>query len=123
MRSSIDPKIRADQTLHREVARATELLESEATPSSDEATADWTLTSDDRGRPVLTLTLSDFMGAVPARFAPDELGDEESLRVRLHRLWGDLLQVRTGKLIRRMQELIRQEGAHGAPADAGTSGS
>lgn len=111
MRSNIDVTIQADEALYRGVARANEILEAESGPSADEAKADWSLGADEQDRPLLTLTLSDFMGAVPARFAPGELGDEESLRVRLHRLWGDLLQVRTGRLIRHMQELIRQEEA------------
>jgi hypothetical protein len=59
--------------------------------------AEWDRAEDDRGRTVVMLTLSDFTGKVTATFAPEELGDHRNIQIRLRRIWGDLLQLRTQK--------------------------
>jgi len=73
--------------------------------------AEWDRTEDMRGRPLITLRLSDHTGAVTGTFAPDELRSYPALRNRLYRLWGDLLQVRNHQ---QLQELGVGSGREGA---------
>jgi hypothetical protein len=88
-----DEAIRNKADLDATVDRATRLLEEQLGPSAAGARAQWTFSQDDRGRDVVGLNLSDWTGSVGYRFAPIELKDEAHMRLRLHRLWGDLLQV------------------------------
>ena len=67
--------------------------------SSDVAEAEWESETDDKGRPLLTLTVRDFTGKRSFRFAPDELQSPSHTSFRMHRLWGDLLHVRSGLLL------------------------
>jgi hypothetical protein len=90
-----DDAIRQAGDLDAAVDKATDLLKEELGPSAADARVQWTLSKDDRGREVVNLTLSDWTGSVGYRFAPIELGDESHMRLRLHRLWGDLLMVRS----------------------------
>lgn len=81
--------------LSRAVDEASKLLERVIGPSAHFVTAAWDLTEDDRGHPLIGLEVSDWTGSVGYRFAVAELSNEPHLRRRLHRLWGDLLQVRS----------------------------
>jgi hypothetical protein len=91
--------IKANSQWDSAVSRASRFLESELGPSAGVVTANWSLARDGRGRPLLDLKISDFAGAVNAQFAPDELKNESQVQSRLIRLWGDLLQVRSHKLV------------------------
>jgi hypothetical protein len=84
------------------VQHATQRLE-EIVPSTGPVVAEWDRTEDHTGRPRYLLKLSGFDSEVRDEFAPDELASDPEMGVRLSRLWGDLLQVRSHKLI---QELI-----------------
>ena len=53
------------------------------------------MAEDARGREVVELRVSDWTGSVGYRFAPGELADRNHMQYRLHRLWGDLLMVRS----------------------------
>ena len=65
----------------------------------DGVSAEWDLSEDTHGEPTLTLRLADATGTATAVFAPDDLRVSKTLRRRLNRLWGDLLRVRTHKLL------------------------
>jgi hypothetical protein len=65
--------------------------------------ATWERAEDSLGRSIITLRLNDFVGQVTATFEPNEFRQANHLRLRLHRLWGDLLQIRTEK---KRQDLI-----------------
>jgi len=91
----VDSSIRGRPDLQGGVDSATELLEEEMGASAATAKAEWTLTQDNRSRDVLELRVSDWTGSVGYRFAPDELTDRNHMQYRLHRLWGDLLMVRS----------------------------
>jgi len=99
----VDPKIQANPDLEESVRRATELLEAELGPSSGLVSASWLLLNDDRGRPILRLAIWDWTGRVEAVFSPDEIKDAWHIQGRMIRLWGDLLQVRSHKLLDEMQ--------------------
>jgi hypothetical protein len=77
----------------------------------DTVTSTWTVVPDERRRPVLRLTLTDLPDSVAAQFATEELEDGERLWSRLNRLWADLLQKRSHRLIEGLQQSLQgQEG-------------
>lgn len=112
MQTHVDPDISADPALAAAIQRATPILESVVEASADLVRAEWGLGRDERGRPLILLRLSDFTGSVVGHFAPDELSMPGHLRIRLYRLWGDLLQERSHKQLERVKSLLNQiEGA------------
>jgi hypothetical protein len=64
---------------------------------------EWDRTEDERGQPVATLTLKEEGDEVTARLSPRELEDPTDRRIRLLRLWGDLLQLGIRKRLDGMQ--------------------
>ncbi len=90
--------------------RASALLEEVLGASASLASAEWDCAADDRGRAVVTLRLWDSTGEARTRFTPKELTDPNRLRVRFHRLWGDILQIRSHK---QLQELTDTRGSTG----------
>ncbi len=95
MQKQVDPAIKGRADLETAIDRATDLLAEEMGRSASTAKAEWTLTRDTRSRELLELRVSDWTGSVGYRFAPDELADRDHMQYRLHRLWGDLLMVRS----------------------------
>lgn len=81
----------------REIEAATDLLEEVLGPSRGLVSAEWDRGEDGQGRPVVILRLSDFTGSVSTSFAFEELSRPQHMRLRLYRLWGDLLQIRNTK--------------------------
>jgi hypothetical protein len=92
---------------HGILEQATKVLEEVVGTSSDLISAEWDRADDRQGQAVFTLRLSDWSGAVTGVFDPEELKSPSHLLIRLHRLWGDLLQIRSHK---QLQELQRTEG-------------
>lgn len=82
---------------------ATKRLDEVLGPSADRVTAEWDR-KDDNGHALYTLRISDQTESATASLAPDELTSPALLRMRLHLLWGDLLQERNHK---ELQELLR----------------
>jgi hypothetical protein len=70
--------------------------------------AEWDRIEDERARPLYTLRISDWTGSAQTRFAPEELTFPAHTRTRLHRLWGDLLQVRSDAQHRKVEELVKE---------------
>jgi hypothetical protein len=81
------------------VKPATEILEEVVGPSSERVKVEWNRTEDARGRPLYSLRLSDGTDSVSATFAASELRCSTHLHYRMVRLWGDLLQLRSHKLL------------------------
>jgi hypothetical protein len=92
------------------VSSANRVLSEVLGASAGLVSAEWDRTEDARGRPIVTLRLSDFTGAVTGTFAANELRSYPVLRNRLYSLWGDLLQVRNH---RQLQELSAGHGRQG----------
>ena len=65
--------------------------------SSQQVRAEWNRVQDHQGEALYRLTIRDYTGEVSTDFAPDELQNPLHMRVRLYRLWGDLLQVRNNQ--------------------------
>jgi hypothetical protein len=84
--------------------QATTRLEEVAGPSADLVKVEWDRVEDAGGRSLYTLTLSDWTGSVSADFTLDELQLPTHLRVRLYRLWGDLLQMRNHKELQQLTD-------------------
>src|SRR5438128_6479711 len=86
-------KITQDSALHSFAQRATATLDEVLGQSAGLVDAVWDRVDDGKGRTLITLRISDWTGAAEAKFAPWEL--EQSIRLRLYHLWGDLLQARS----------------------------
>ncbi len=82
-----------------ELQRATKVLEEVIGRSFEKYTAEWDKTADGNGRSNFRLRLSDRTGEIRAEFAPAEFQNQSHLRRRLIRLWGDLLEIRSHKLL------------------------
>ena len=95
VKTVVDPAFQNRPDLKSKIHQATELLDGQMGPSASRSTAEWILTQDFQSRDVIELRVSDWTGTVGYRFAPDELEDAEHMEHRLHRLWGDLLMVRS----------------------------
>jgi hypothetical protein len=76
--------------------------------SSQQVKAEWDRVQDHRGRALYRLSLRDFSGEVSTEFTPDELQNRLHMKVRLYRLWGDLLQVRNTQQHQQVQIISGQ---------------
>lgn len=83
------------------VDRAMHWLEAILGPSGSAVRADWDLTTDDTGRETITLRLSDATSpeGLVQRFRPQDLRDRDYAERRFYRLFGDLLQAQSHKLL------------------------
>jgi hypothetical protein len=96
-KATFGPKLEQDARLLALAKKGSQQLEEVVGNSAPPVTAEWDRAEDARGRPLLTLRLSDSTGWVTTTFEPDELRDAEHTWIRLHLLWGDLLRVRSKK--------------------------
>ena len=99
----IDPAIEANPLLLSSVRRAQELLEMESTRSSNTVSATWKLVRDDRNAQFIRLAIADWSGRAETTFSPETHKNHDQVRGRMIRLWGDLLQIRSHKLVEEMQ--------------------
>ena len=95
----IPESIREDKNLADSVNRASKLLAAQAPPSGALTTAEWRLHFDVRQRPIIDLSLRDWIGDAATSFTPSDLANDRFMESRLIRLWGDLLQDRSHKQI------------------------
>ena len=84
--------------------QATGYLEEVLGQSADLVNAEWDRTTDDKGRSLYTLHISDWTGEASAIFDLHELKSAERMRVRLYRLWGEVLQTRVNKAFQKINE-------------------
>jgi hypothetical protein len=100
---TISGDIDGDRILGPRVHHANQLLERAIGHTALAPTAEWDLTRDSAGRRSVILVLSDSTGArVEARFDSEELAQEGRLQGKLQRIWGDLLQDRSHKLLNQL---------------------
>jgi hypothetical protein len=87
--------------------QVTEWLQEILGPSAESVAVEWDRAPDARGRPHYTLKLTDETGEmVTDAFTPDELELRRPLRFRLLDLWGNLLQLRSDRQVRKLQQLV-----------------
>ena len=104
------PRLREVEALRLFAEKATSLLEEVIGATAEPVTAEWDRGENARMRSVVVLRLSDFSGSVTGIFDLEELEEPEELSSRLRFLWGDLLQIRSGKLL---ESLLRSESEEG----------
>ncbi len=95
MQVVVEEELKLRPDLQPAVADATALLEAELGPYAPVIQACWSLAPDNHDRTFMELRLADRTGSVSYRFAPEEMASRNHMKVRLHRLWGDFLQVRS----------------------------
>ena len=85
------------------------LAEAIGPESSPFVEADWKVVTDPRGRELYRLSIVDpHGGPVSTDFTPEELEIPLHMYVRLYRLWGDLLKIRSDKQHEKVRELFEQ---------------
>ncbi len=84
--------------------------------SSQVVQADWKCVKDVRGRTLYRLTIHDLAGEVSTDFTADEIRIPLHVRVRIYRLWGDLLEIRNNAQHLQVQII---SGQIAASAEAG----
>jgi hypothetical protein len=87
--------------------QVTERLQGILGPSAESVSVQWDRAPDATGRLRYTLKLTDETGEVVTdAFAPDELKRTNHMRSRLLDLWGNLLQLRSDRQVRKLQQLV-----------------
>lgn len=90
------------------VEQATRRLEKALGPSANLATVTWERVEDAQAPSPYRLTLENPSGRVTTNFSLFQLQTPLHMHVRLHRLWGDLLQIQSDQVHSRTLELIGQ---------------
>jgi hypothetical protein len=93
----------------RLLEQAVPRLEEAIGPSAARVEAEWDRTEDEKGHPLSTLRISDGAGSAARSFEPDELMSPTYLWLGLLRLWGDVLQARNHRQLKRLQEMDGSE--------------
>ncbi|MCI0643123.1 MAG: hypothetical protein L0Y72_13945 [Gemmataceae bacterium] len=106
MNVDIADSIRNQPGLKSAVEQATDLLEREMRNTAVPTSVHWNTESDEHDRPVLALTLADRYGVLKERFDLKEWKNPSRLQSRLHRLWGDMLQMRSQKQVEKLIEMM-----------------
>ena len=111
MTTNIDEKIDASPKTAAVVKQAASELEATVGDFVLPVTAQWQVTTDTAGRPLvqLTLTVTEDDGSetsVVGRYAPSELKDSRRRERELNRVWSNLLAVRAPKAMRRLRDLV-----------------
>jgi hypothetical protein len=101
---SFGDQLQRDKELFSKAQKATASLEEVVGSSAGMTKAEWDRGEDEGGRPLLILRLSDWTGWVSAVFHPRELDSADQMRFRFHRLWGNLLQIRSSRQLQELQE-------------------
>ncbi len=109
MRINYATELEGDPKLQERLRRFTAELESVMGPESASlATAEWQSLADQKGRTLYRLTLSDPFGRGSADFSPDEINAPLYMRLRLYKLWGELLRVQSDKQHEKVNRLFRE---------------
>ncbi len=66
---------------------------------------EWDGTQDDRGQPIVTLSLKEEGDEVTARFDPKELEDGREMKSRLRDLWDGLLKIQIHKHFDKLSQI------------------
>lgn len=103
MNVTYSEKAKESNEAYSYLRQATGYLEEVLGQSSGLVNAEWDRT-DDKGRSYYTLRISDWTGGASTMFDIHELKSAERMRVRLYRLWGELIQVRVNKAFQKVNE-------------------
>jgi len=84
--------------------KATKWLEEATGKSSAMVRAEWDQCEDEKGQTQFTLRVSDTKDFAMASFSLDELASPADMRYLLIRLWGEVLQARSHRLVNKLLE-------------------
>jgi hypothetical protein len=104
----IDPKITIHPSLAALIHLASEQLEEVLKRSAEQVHAQWRLQTNESGRVVVRLELSEGADFASRDFTESELRDRESMWFSLYWLWGNVLRERSKKLSADLHELVQQ---------------
>lgn len=79
-------------------------LEEMAGNSIIPASAEWEIIQDQRGNRRYNLKLLDYLGQISGEFTVAEMRSPRQMRRRLIRLWGDHLEMRSHRLLKKLTE-------------------
>jgi hypothetical protein len=108
MKIEIAQEIEDDASLTIAVGRINYILLGIVTNVTDQVMVRWDLAGDLKARNLFLKLWYEDQGA-STTIDPKELDDSERLTNKLRDLWGDLLQVRIDRSVRRMNSLVREE--------------
>jgi len=91
METVMEPNVAQAPELRAAVSAATPLLTHAIGKAADQVKAEWSSRLDERGRPVVRLTISDWRGAAQAELSQEELLNADKAQWRFYHLWSDLL--------------------------------
>ena len=74
---------------------ASELLKAVLGPSTSSIRAEWDVDESDPDQMLAFLEISDGKGSVGYRFFPEEFSKTDHMKIKLHRLWGDMLMIQS----------------------------
>jgi hypothetical protein len=97
MKQSVSGDINSDPVLRSRVYGANQILAEILGPASSSVNAGWSTLRHADGTPLIQLALSDSTGAEEVKFTPEHFANEEYLRAKFYKIWGDLLQNRSHK--------------------------
>ena len=78
---------------------------------AEQVKGEWTRVRDTRGQMRYRLTIRDAAGEASTDFTPAELRNPLHMKVRIYRLWGDLLKIHSDIQHERVQMLFEQFSA------------
>lgn len=110
MKVTYSDKARQWEKERQLLQNATRRLEEILGRSADSVVAEWDRTEDAHKRLQYVLTLRDSTEEAQATFSPEALNFDDYVRARLYHLWGDILQVRSERQHRKVQEMVDQLG-------------
>lgn len=84
--------------------QATRQLEEVIGRSAERVSAEWDRVDDATGRTSFVLKVKDTTGEAQASFDPEELQRPISAKIRMHQVWGQLLQIRNHKLLQDLRD-------------------
>ncbi|WP_439621698.1 hypothetical protein [Gemmata sp.] len=104
----IDDALKGRDDLVRILDAAADFLASRDTDADSEAVVRWHLRPGPSGEPTIGLDLQDEDYKRGQWFAPNQLVPADMRELRLVQLWNDVLQQRTHRQMRKVNELISQ---------------
>jgi hypothetical protein len=108
MKVQYQPELAQRQPLAEIAQAATPVLEQAIGPPAARVIATWGFRADERGRPLIHLTLADWSVEASAEFAPEELQSPDDARWRFYRLWGDLLQDASNRVSKELEAVLAE---------------
>jgi hypothetical protein len=102
--------LKQDKNLFDRIQRGNELLQAELGNSRASVEAEWTRANDPTSP--LTLKLTDLYSkrSVEEDFTYKDFDDRDKLATRIHKMWGRLLDLRSGEIIKSVQDIILRSG-------------